>query len=965
MVKNTYASVMDKMSKKLATYEARLAAAQQQGDPVGIQDYGRRISKINKGMEMLFNSQEQSKAPQQPNPQMGAQMPPQMGPQMGPQMAYGGNTMMFNNKGIPSYAEGTAATPAAPAAFSMTDIQKELINTLSSEYNISPAIAGAVTAATQKESGGSGTKVENSYANTSATRIRNINGRFKKALAGKTDAEIDVLKKDPKAFFNLVYKNATGNDADGDGYKYRGRGLIQLTGKKNYADLSQAVFGDDRLVKNPDLLLDDSVAAKGAAWFITSRGKGLEGYLDFDLDTPNPTPEQIQQVLNGTYAVVASGGTLPKSEVTSEKMAERYGQYNNAMPIMQQFANQAIPIAAQISSYAADSTNAELPPINTELPELTSNIATADTTRTDSTNMGQGPIQQPLNTTPLTPLGASVPPPSQPPAQALQQPSAQRPQVTRSADEQLINTPDEMLSEQGRIDKQGLLSSLQRNIPQSLPQQQSQQTQGNQQTSNQPTEEPPSRPVDEFGRPTTTGGFRNAYGIREDFNAAIENAQEVLGFNPSTPSEEVAPEQSQQPQTASAPRTLPADGSYPGAAVNENGEYMLMQDPNTGGEMVITPDMLESIQSGGFGQALGSGQYNDQMIYFDPSVYQGGPSSQAPTTQTASLREIENPATWDINFFPEENADEIEENPANWDINFFPEENADEAESMIVNYSDSTMAGLPLEQAAIASEELTNIEPTEDPTGNTAGVTGTLVDEDGNGISDFIQKPSEDTNLKDDLGVTTETEPQFNDFLKSFAGSPDKLAQYGQFAPDVFSAYQMSRMQGPTDMPSVSTARMNTDINVNPQIAQAQDKLAASEAGLDANVSNPIVRAALKRAGRNQLAEYEGATRADELNTEMGLENQYAQNITNTANQNEKIGAANVQRNIDFENDRKAAYARMAQEAGQKASQMYGENRNRELDLKRLGLSSLQYDPAMQKRMMGNYQNIAEMFGLK
>ena len=107
------------------------------------------------------------------------------------------------------------------------------------------------------------------------------------------------------------------------------------------------------------------------------------------------------------------------------------------------------------------------------------------------------------------------------------------------------------------------------------------------------------------------------------------------------------------------------------------------------------------------------------------------------------------------------------------------------------------------------------------------------------------------------------------------------------------------------------------------------------------------------------------SVRANELNTERGLENQYAQNITNTANQNKQIGASNEQRNIDFENDRKAAYARIGQEGALKASQIYGENQNRELDLKKLGLSSLQYDPAMQKRLMGNYQNIAELFGLQ
>ena len=81
------------------------------------------------------------------------------------------------------------------------------------------------------------------------------------------------------------------------------------------------------------------------------------------------------------------------------------------------------------------------------------------------------------------------------------------------------------------------------------------------------------------------------------------------------------------------PRTIPADGSYPGAAVNDKGEYMLMEDPSSGMEMLLTHDMYKNIQNetGNFGQALNLGNYNDQMIYFDPSVYKKGrPQTTAP-----------------------------------------------------------------------------------------------------------------------------------------------------------------------------------------------------------------------------------------------------------------------------------------------------------------------------------------------
>lgn len=73
----------------------------------------------------------------------------------------------------------------------------------------------------------------------------------------------DIKGKDPEKAKLL------GNTKPGDGFKYRGRGYIHLTGKDNYAKAAKATGHD--LVKNPDLAADPYVAADIAVWFWKQR----------------------------------------------------------------------------------------------------------------------------------------------------------------------------------------------------------------------------------------------------------------------------------------------------------------------------------------------------------------------------------------------------------------------------------------------------------------------------------------------------------------------------------------------------------------------------------------------------------------------------------------------------------------------------------------------------------------------
>ncbi len=114
-----------------------------------------------------------------------------------------------------------------------------------------------------------------------------------------TGEKAETYARKPEKIANLVYGGRMGNgpETSGDGFKYRGRGYIQLTGKVNYQAFDKVVVED--IVSNPDL-----VATKypllSAAWYWNSRA--LNAVADKG-NTDGVVTEVTKKVNGGTIGL--------------------------------------------------------------------------------------------------------------------------------------------------------------------------------------------------------------------------------------------------------------------------------------------------------------------------------------------------------------------------------------------------------------------------------------------------------------------------------------------------------------------------------------------------------------------------------------------------------------------------------------------------------------------------------------
>ena len=127
-------------------------------------------------------------------------------------------------------------------------------------YKLSPNRAAHFFAQTAHESGGFKAFSEN--LNYSAKGLRGIFGKY-----FPTDALARAYERQPQKIANRVYANRMGNgpESSGDGWKFRGRGALQLTGRDNYQAFANYI-GRPEVMDNPDLVATE-LAFESALWF--------------------------------------------------------------------------------------------------------------------------------------------------------------------------------------------------------------------------------------------------------------------------------------------------------------------------------------------------------------------------------------------------------------------------------------------------------------------------------------------------------------------------------------------------------------------------------------------------------------------------------------------------------------------------------------------------------------------------
>ncbi len=168
--------------------------------------------------------------------------------------------------GAPAAPAAAAPAPVAPSDFKLANLKGHIPDSVIAQIPDTAAKFGITTplrlahflAQASHESGGF--KAVNENLNYSADGLKKI---FPKYFPGNLS---ESYARQPQKIANRVYASRMGNgdETSGDGYRYKGAGFIQLTGKSNYSAFDK--FVDDDILANPSLVAT-KYALASAAWF--------------------------------------------------------------------------------------------------------------------------------------------------------------------------------------------------------------------------------------------------------------------------------------------------------------------------------------------------------------------------------------------------------------------------------------------------------------------------------------------------------------------------------------------------------------------------------------------------------------------------------------------------------------------------------------------------------------------------
>lgn len=202
---------------------------------------------------------------------------------------------------------------------------------------------------------------EESFNYRSADRIAAVS----KSAAKKGLPAIEAaMKQGPEAVAELMYGGRMGNKDPGDGYKYRGRGSIQITGRDNYRALGKKLGMD--LENNPDLLLDPAIAAKASVQWWKDSGAGAKARAG---DVTGTT-----QIVNG-----GQNGAAHRQQLYAKYSADPVASYSGAAIQTAQAAPTPAPavkgavtahapvVAANVATSPAATSVPAAPPVPTAI----------------------------------------------------------------------------------------------------------------------------------------------------------------------------------------------------------------------------------------------------------------------------------------------------------------------------------------------------------------------------------------------------------------------------------------------------------------------------------------------------------------------------------------------------------------------------------------------------------------------